>query len=332
MADYIGDFQTRSAARRYRDEVRAYNDYINTQIDASKLRQDVIEQTSEQEKERIMEEAKASKTGGGIYGAVQFKGAADDIKWVKKRLEAKRQDRDLSLKLARQEIEEEAGGAVNPLIEEAAEVGDAHEELVGERAKLKLKEIRNMSNEEKVGHGLEYATEAKNAEEALRDASKTQKLLKGAGELAAKGGAAINAIYGGVEAVKSVQKSIDEGHVTIDGNNNFEKAGNVVQMASGVSSGLGLMALGASETSMLAALTVVAPELLLAGAVLGGASALIGEVGTFEEEDEKSKEETEATERAQAAERAVEMQEREKLVSAAKAGIPLGGSTRRVTA
>lgn len=331
MADYIGDFQTRSAARRYRDEVRAYNDYINTQIDASKLRQDVIEQTSEQEKERIMEEAKASKTGGGIYGAVQFKGAADDVKFVKKSLEAKRQDQALSLKLAREELEAETGVA-NPLVEEAALVGDAHEEAVGRLAKSKLKDIRAMSNEEKVAAGLDYATEAKNAEEAMKDASGAQKLLKGAGEFAAKGGAAINAIYGGVEAYKSVQKSIQEGHVTIDGNNDFEKAGNVTQMASGVASGLGLAALGAGSEGALAALAVVAPELLLAGAVLGGASAIIGEIGTFEEEDTKGKEEKEATERAQAAEKAVEQQEQEKLVSAAKAGIPLGGSTRRVMA
>lgn len=332
MADYIGDFQTRSAARRYRDEVRAYNDYINTQIDASKLRQDVIEQTSEQEKERIMEEAKASKTGGGIYGAVQFKGAADDVKFVKKSLEAKRQDQALSLKLAREELEAETG-TVNPLAEEAAIVGDAHEEAVGRLAKSKLKDIRAMSAEEKVAAGLDYATEAKNAEEAMKDASSAQKLLKGAGELAAKGGAAINAIYGGVEGYKSVEKSIQEGHLTIDGNNDFEKVGNVTQMASGVASGLGLLALGTTaETGMLATLAVVAPELLLAGAVLGGASAIIGEVGTFEEEDEKSKQEKEATERAQAAEKAVEQQEQEKLVSAAKAGIPLGGSTRRVRA
>jgi len=333
MADYIGDFQTRSAARRYRDEVRAYNDYINTQIDASKLRQDVIEQTSEQEKERIMEEAKASKTGGGIYGAVQFKGAADDVKFVKKSLEAKRQDQALSFKLAREELEAETGGATNPLVAEAAAVGDAHEEAVGRLAKIKLKDIRNMSAEEKVNAGLEYATEAKTAEEAMKDASSAQKLLKGAGELAAKGGAAINAIYGGVEGYKSVQKSIQEGHITIDGNNDFEKAGNVTQMASGVASGLGLLALGSTaEAGALATLAVVAPELLLAGAVLGGASAIIGEIGTFEEEDEKSKQEKEATERAQAAEKAVEQQEQEKLVSAAKAGIPLGGSTRRVMA
>ena len=232
MADYIGDFQTRTAARRYRDEVRSYNDYINTQIDASKLRQDVIEQTSEQEKERIMEEAKASKTGGGIYGAVQFKGAADDVKFVKKSLEAKRQDRALSLKLAREELEAETRTA-NPLAEEAAIVGDAHEEAVGRLAKSKLKDIRAMSAEEKVAAGLDYATEAKTAEEAMKDASSAQKLLKGAGEFAAKGGAAINAIYGGVEGYKSVQKSIQEGHITIDGNNAFEKVGNTVQMASG---------------------------------------------------------------------------------------------------
>ena len=331
MADYIGDFQTRSAARRYRDEVRAYNDYINTQIDASKLRQDVIEQTSEQEKERIMEEAKASKTGGGIYGVVQFKGAADDVKFVKKSLEAKRQDQALSLKLAREELESETG-VVNPLAEEAAIVGDAHEEAVGRLAKTKLKDIRAMSAEEKVAAGLDYATEAKTAEEAMKDASGAQKLLKGAGELAAKGGAAINAVYGAFEGYNSVQKSIQEGHITIDGNNDFEKAGNVTQMASGVASGLVLAALGASETGALAALAVVAPELLLAGAVLGGASAIIGEVGTFEEEDTKGKEEQEATERAQAAEQAVAEQEQEKLVSAAKAGIPLGGSTRRVMA
>lgn len=331
MADYIGDYQTRTAARRYRDEVRAYNDYINTQIDASKLRQDVIEQTSEQEKERIMEEAKASKTGGGIYGVVQFKGAADDVKFVKKSLEAKRQDKALSLKLAKEELEAETRTA-NPAAEEAAIVGDLHEEAVATRAKSKLTEIRNMSAEEKVNAGLEYATEAKTAEEAMKDASKTQKLLKGAGEFAAKGGAAINAVYGAVEGYNSVQKSIQEGHVTIDGNNDFEKAGNVTQMASGVASGLGLIALGASETGALAALAVAAPELLLAGAVLGGASAIIGEIGTFEEEDEKSKEEKAATERAQKAEQAVEDQEREKLLSASKAGIPLGGSTRRVKA
>ena len=53
MADYIGDFQTRAAARRYRDEVRAYNDYVNTQIDASKLRQDVIEQLIPYVKEEL---------------------------------------------------------------------------------------------------------------------------------------------------------------------------------------------------------------------------------------------------------------------------------------
>ncbi len=331
MADYIGDFQTRAAARRYRDEVRAYNDYVNTQIDASKLRQDVIEQTSEQEKERIMEEAKASKTGGGIYGVVQFKGAADDVKFVKKSLEAKRQDQALSLKLAREQLEAETRVA-NPLVEDAAIVGDAHEEAVGRLAKSKLKDIRAMSSEEKVAAGLDYATEAKTAEEAMKDASGAQKLLKGAGEFAAKGGAAINAVYGGFEAYNSVQKSIQEGHVTIDGNNDFEKVGNVTQMASGVASGLGLLALGSSEAGALAALAVVAPELLLAGAVLGGASAIIGEIGTFEEEDEKSKEETEATERAQAAEKKVEEQEQEKLVSASKAGIPLGGSTRRVMA
>jgi len=331
MADYIGDFQTRASARRYRDEVRAYNDYVNTQIDASKLRQDVIEQTSEQEKERIMEEAKASKTGGGIYGVVQFKGAADDVKFVKKSLEAKRQDRALSLKLAREELEAETGIA-NPLAQDAATVGDLHEDAVGRLAKSKLKDIRAMSSEEKVAAGLEYAKDAQTAEEAMKDASTAQKLLKGAGEFAAKGGAGINVVFGGIEAYKSVEKSIQDGHVTIDGSNDFEKVGNTTQMASGVASALGLIALGASSEGALAALAVAAPELLLAGAVLGGVSAIVGEVGTFEEEDTKGQEEQEATERAQAAEKAVEEQEQQKLVSASKAGIPLGGSTRRVMA
>ena len=91
MADIVAISQARANARRYRDEVRAYNDYVNEQIDASLLRQDVLQQTSEQEQQRIIDQALDQKGAGGIYGFIQAASAGRDWKEVKEGLEKTRQ-------------------------------------------------------------------------------------------------------------------------------------------------------------------------------------------------------------------------------------------------
>lgn len=323
MADIVAISQARANARRYRDEVRSYNDYINGQIDDSLLRQDVLQQTSEQEQARIIEEALAKKGTGSIYGFIQAGSARQDWKEIKEGLERTRQERAVALEQARAELGPPREATISEaLAEEGSEArrsvalaGDAHEAAVGRRAKAIQKEIKAMSNEEKIAAGLKYAKEAKDAGEVMKEASLTQKLMKGA---VGKAGSAANVAFGGIALYQDIEDSVKAGDITIEGENDWQKWSNGLQVAAGVADGIGLF--GAQ------------PEFLLAGALLGGASAVVGEVGTFVAEDEEAKAEKEATAKKVAQEKKTEAEEREKLIDVTKANIPIGGATVRIEA
>lgn len=322
MADIVAISQARANARRYRDEVRSYNDYINEQIDASLLRQDVLEQTSEQEQQRIIDQALDQKGAGGIYGFIQAASAGRDWKEVKEGLEKTRQERALALEQARTELGPPREATISEaLAEEGSEArrsvalaGDAHEAAVGRRAKAIQKEIKEMSDEEKIAAGLKYAKEAKDAGEVMKEASTTQRLMKGA---VGKSGPLMNMVFAGRAGWSDVKASVQAGDITIEGENDFQKWSNGLQIAAGVADGIGMFG---------------NPELLLAGALLGGASAVVGEIGTFVAEDEESAKEKAKTEKAVAEEKKREADEREKLIDVTRANIPIGGATVRIDA